>query len=161
MKGNPFTDFYRFDRLDGQKSKTRVDCEVCTNSYQPLEALRGKDGGLHVYITKNYYTQDGTNFKSDLALNCGRHISSLYQPDPSKAMLFGDVMGTNDALIIQADELEINQDGVITEGGFIEVYVARGMKRDKYALWLAAVNGELDSGMEAMRLAAARSTCDK
>ena len=49
------TDYYKFRKLPGQRSKTRIDCIASTSSYDIFESMRNKDGRLYLYIGDNTY----------------------------------------------------------------------------------------------------------
>ena len=44
------TDYYKFVKLEGQKSRMRIDCTASTRSYDTLERYRDKKGLLKLYI---------------------------------------------------------------------------------------------------------------
>ena len=81
------TDYYRFEKLPNQKSKIRIDCTASTISYNPLEGLKNKSGELFLYIGDNY-TKAGERGKSDLAISKTKHISSVYNPDVIKILVW-------------------------------------------------------------------------
>lgn len=144
------TDYYRFEKLPNQKSKTRIDCTVSTCSYNPLEALRNKTGDLFIYIGDNTHTKAGRDRKADLALSRTTHISSVYNPDMDFPYWYGDMKGTADAfLFVHHDTPFIN--GGIQPGAVVELFVARGQRNNRSQLYNALCDGELDEEMNALR----------
>ena len=58
------TDYYRFEKLSGQKSKMRMDCTASTNSYDEFECRRA------IRATKASIKRDATNV-GDLVIYYG------------------------------------------------------------------------------------------
>ena len=73
------TDYYRFQKLQGQKSKLRIDCVASSESYPPMEALRNKEGALFVYLGDNVYTRAGNERRADMAYLCIKMPSLLME----------------------------------------------------------------------------------
>lgn len=144
------TDYYRFEKLEGQKSKMRIDCTASTQSYDTLEVRRNKKGALKLYIGDNTYTKAGKDGKSDLALSDTSHISSIYNADITAPYWYGDFHNTADAaLFVCHDVLFI--DGAIQPGSVIEVFVARGKRHNRQGVYSLLCDGDLDGEMEALR----------
>lgn len=144
------TDYYRFEKLPGQKSKLRIDCTASTCSYNPLEALRSKAGDLFLYIGDNTHTKAGKERRADLALSKITHVSSLYDPDLNLPYWYGDMKGTTDAfLFVHRSTKFVN--GGIQAGAVIELFVARGQRNNRSQLYNALCDGELDEEMNALR----------
>ncbi len=145
------TDYYHFERLSGGKSKTRMDCTASTQSYNPLESLRNKQGRLFVYVGDNTHTSDGKRGKSDLALTNGIHITSLYHIDLDAGRYYGDFNKTSDALLMVCTGFEDYSNGCVAVGSVIEIYVARGYRSDRHNLFSLFLDGELQSEMDRLQ----------
>ena len=139
---NILTDYYKFAKLPNQKSKYRFDCVSGSGAYSPFEVLRNKKGKLFVY-----YTDVPDNFnatakrKADKSINKGKNISSVYVPDIENLFAYGDVRSTKDALLIV-----FNKD--YTE---MELFISRGQKNNRIALYNLLTDGELNSEIEFLR----------
>ncbi len=135
-------DYYKFAKLLNQKSKYRFDCVSCSGAYNSFEILRNKKGKLFVY-----YTDVPDNFnatakrKADKSINKGKNISSVYVPDIQSLYAYGDVRTTKDALLIV-----FNKD--YTE---MELFIARGQKNNRIALYNLLADGELNNEIETLR----------
>lgn len=144
-----FTDYYRFEKKSGQKSKKRVDCVKSTCSYEPFEGLRNKDGDLFVYLSENY-TKAGVERKADLAMSKGDHLSSIYKYEIDSPYWFGDMKGTTDAFVIVDDDFEMI-DGRVKDWSVLELFIARGYKNKISPLLNAVSGGEFDEEFERLR----------
>ena len=148
------TDYYRFQKLQGQKSKLRIDCVVSSESYPPMEALRNKEGALFLYLGDNTYTKAGNERRADLALSRGCHISSVFNPDPEQPYWYGDFNHTADALLfVHKDADFIN--GGLQVGAVVECFVCRGQRNNRAQLYNLLCDGNLDEEIAALRKAAA------
>lgn len=144
------TDYYKFERLENQKSKTRIDCTASTESYNSFEELKNKKEELFVYMGDNTYTKAGADRKADLALSRTKHISSVYVPDVNKPLGYGDVKGTADAILFILHNYQL-VDGVIQAGAVVEVFIARGQRHNRASLFNILDDGELDEEMANLR----------
>ena len=145
-----FTDYYRFEKLPNQKSKLRIDCTSSTGSYDPLEMLRNKTRELFIYIGDNTHTKAGEQRKADLALSKGSHISSIYNPDLELPYWYGDMKGTADAFIFVHHNAKFIE-GKIQPGAIVEVFIARGQRNNREALYNAVCEGEYDDELQGLR----------
>lgn len=140
------TDYYKFEKLPEQKSKLRIDCTASSNSYPEFEALRNKDGNLFVYFGDVPERFAGNiHRKADKAITKVKNISSVYVPDVTKLIGFGDVRGTQDALLM-AFNADYTQ---------IDVYVARGQKNNVRQLFNLFADNELEREMLELQLTVA------
>lgn len=144
------TDFYRFEKLPIQKSKSRIDCTCSTGSYNPLENLRNKRDDLFLYIGRNTHTKAGKDGKSDLALTKTEHISSMYNKEPNLPFWYGDMKGTTDAFLFVLQNVGFVNGG-IQAGAVIDLFVARGQSHNMFHLYEVLLGGELDEEMNALR----------
>lgn len=144
------TDYYKFAKLPGGKSKMRMDCVASTKSYDGFEALRNKKGELFVYVGDNTYTQAGERGKSDMALSRGVHITSLCTTDIALPCWYGDFKNTSDAMMMIHTGFD-RYDGAIAEGSTIEVFIARGQRSNRHNLFTEFVDGERNDEIEALR----------
>lgn len=125
-----FTDFYKFT----QTKNTRFDCLESTASYDYFETSLlnkkgAKVGGLSLHLTNRPETWKNGH-KSDKALSRVKSISSIYRPDINSPIGYGDVKGTNDAIIIIYNQ-DFKENGINS----IEILIARGCKADKINLF--------------------------
>lgn len=143
------TDYYRFEKKPGGKSKLRIDCTASTASYNPMEALRNKKGELFVYVCQNY-TEKGQRGKSTLALSRTDHITSLCTTDVTLPLWYGDYLGTADALLMVQKDFSM-PDGRVADGATIEIFVARGYSHCTLNLFAEFADGAFNDEMEALR----------
>lgn len=157
-------DYYKFERLDGTKSKLRIDCTASTMSYEPLEekratkALRKTDkrdgcnvGDLFCYFGDVPDTFGGNvHRKADRALTKTKNISSIFVPEPQSDLGFGDMKGTADALLFVFHDADLI-DGRLKAGAAIELFIARGYAKDRLALYNELADGLLDEEIEHLR----------
>lgn len=144
------TDYYRFEKLEGQKSKMRIDCTASTQGYDQLEAMRNKAGILSLYIGDNTYTKAGQERKADLALSKTAHISSIYTPDINIPFWYGDFNKTADAALFTCTDVRFVNGG-IQPGSVIEIFIARGQRQNRTSLYNMLCDGELSDEVEALR----------
>jgi len=137
-----FTDFYHFKHLPDCKSTMRRDCVKSTQSYNEFECLRNKRGELFIYFGDVPHQFGGdVHKKADKAITKTKNISSVFVPDINNYSAFGDVKGTQDALLIMntPDYAEL------------EIFVARGHKNNRLNIWQNFIAGEYDIEMENLR----------
>lgn len=128
------SDYYQFKHLPSCKSATRFDCVTSTKSNPDLEILRNKHGQLFLYygsVPDNF--KANAKRKADMVLSKTKSISSVYVPDVTKLFAFGDLRGTKDALLFVFN----------TDSTAFELYVARGQKNNRGALYNLLADGEL------------------
>ena len=139
------SDYYKLKRLPDIASKLRIDCVTSTASYPQIEQLRNKDCKLFVYWTNSQHTHAGQKLQADLAITKTAHISSIYTPTLKSCIGYGDMAGTDDALIFVSNEpLDFYTSDV-------EIFVARGYKRQMAALYTSIKEGELNDEMDGLR----------
>ena len=126
--------------------KTRFNVTNTTGDHDFLETLlvskKDINGSLSLYLVNRPKKFKGTDV-TDKAITKGSfNISGLYFPDPEIPIAYGDINGTEDALIFR-----INPD---TENGVnrMEIFVAKGQKHNKRNLYFLFVDGELDHEIE-------------
>jgi hypothetical protein len=137
------TDYYKFEKLPEQKSKLRIDCTASSNSYPEFEALRNKEGNLFVYFGDVPDRFAGNiHRKADKAITKVNNISSVFVPDVKRLIGFGDVRGTQDALLIAFNATYTD----------IDVYVARGQKNNVRQLFNLFADNELEKEMLELKL---------
>ncbi|KAA6321754.1 hypothetical protein EZS27_028635 [termite gut metagenome] len=130
------TDYYKFEHLPDTKSKMRMDCTASTKSYQEFEILRNKKEELFVYLGNVPDTFGGSvHRKADKAITKTKNISSVFVPDIESGFAYGDVKGTQDAILI------------ITNKDYtpIDIFVARGQRNNRIQIFNLFSDGELDS----------------
>lgn len=161
------TDYYRFERL-ATKSKTRLDCVASTGSYPEFEEKRTtkankateKRDATELGSLVCYYGDVPEVFggnvhrKADKAITIkGKNLSSVYVPDPSTNFGYGDVRGTADALLFVFENMEV-ANGAISQGGKLEVFIARGQGKNRVALYNLLSDGELEDEINELRQSA-------
>lgn len=144
------TDYYKFVKLDGQKSKMRIDCIASTRSYDMLERYRDKKGQIKLYIGDNTYTKAGQSGRSDLSLSYKDHISSIFAPDIKLPYWYGDFHRTADAALFVCHDFAIS-DNAIRPGSVVEIFVARGQRHNRHGLFNMLCDGDLSDEVEALR----------
>lgn len=129
--------------------KTRFNVTKTTGDHDFLESLlvskKDINGSLSLYLVNRPTKFKGSDV-TDKAITKGSfNISSLYFPDPDIPVAYGDINGTEDALIFR-----INPD---TENGVkrVEIFVAKGQKHNKRNLYFLFVDGELDHEVEILK----------
>ena len=158
------TDYYKFCRV-ATKARLRLDCVASTESYPEFEERRATKA------TKATEKRDATNMgdlviyfgdvpeqfggdvhrKADKSITIkGKNLSSVYVPDPSNNLAYGDVRGTADALLFVFDGVEV-VNGVIQAGATVEIFIARGKSKDRVPLYNLLSDGELDEELNDLR----------
>jgi hypothetical protein len=158
------TDYYKFSRV-ATKAKLRLDCVASTESYPEFEERRATKA------TKATEKRDATNVgdlviyfgdvpeqfggdvqrKADKSITIkGKNLSSVYVPDPSNNLAYGDIRGTADALLFVFDGVEV-VNGVIQAGATLEIFIARGKSKDRVPLYNLLSDGELDEELNDLR----------
>lgn len=137
------TDLYIFEHLS-QKSKTRIDCTASTGSYDELEQLRNKKSELFLYFGKVPPAFQATaKSKADFSLTKTKSLSSVYFVRKSPNIAQGDMKDTTDGFIFNiSDDLQK-----------IEVFIARGRKKDIVHLANLFADGELTEEIERLKAA--------
>lgn len=145
------TDYYRFEHLPEQKAKSRVD-EVLKGGigYPYLENKRNKKGELFLYCgTGEQYVTARNERRGKMVMNRDGHITSVFFPNEEFPLGYGDVKGTNDALLFIFSQIPVN--GEIGKGKGFDLFVARGEKADSQLLYESLINGDLDAEIETLR----------
>lgn len=142
------TAYYRFERT-ATKSKYRLDCVAASNNYPVLEAMRATKkrgttnrGDLFVYFLNvpNQFGGDIHNKATkSLTTSQGKNLSSIIVPDHSSRYAYGDVMGTNDAILFVLDLPAV------------EVYIFQDKAQQKRKICQMACRGQLGEELAAMK----------
>jgi len=158
------TDYYKFSRV-ATKAKLRLDCVASTESYPEFEERRAtkatrateKRDATNVGDLVIYFGDVPEQFggdvhrKADKSITIkGKNLSSVYVPDPSNNLAYGDVWGTADALLFVFDGVEV-VNGVIQAGATVEIFIARGKSKDRVPLYNLLSDGELDEELNDLR----------
>ena len=141
------TDYYKAQKLTDAES--RYDVDNSTQEYELFESLlinkrKYKVGGLSFnYVPRPASFKGIDGRKTEMAITKGNvNISSIHVPDLQKNQIgYGDVNGTNDALIAIFSN----------DHKTIELFIARGYKNDVLALYEEIKAGFLDAEIEAIR----------
>lgn len=138
------TDYYKMQELVVRQSH-RYDCVKSTGDYEPFEqiAQRAKVGHFFFYygeVPKSFSSH--AQRKAERVISNQKNISSVYIPDIHNRLKgFGEVVGTNDAILFLFSE----------DYKEMEMFIARGYKNDVRALFYLFCDGELDDEIEAIR----------
>ena len=158
------TDYYRFEKV-ASKAKMRLDCTASTESYQPFEEKRKPKGnrptanrdGFNMGDLLVYYGNVPKTFggdvrrKADKSLTIGsNNLSSIFVPDPTSNLAFGDVEGEADAILFVFEGFDV-VNGKPQQGAILEVFIARGKSKDRMPLYNLLCDGELDEEMSLLR----------
>lgn len=135
------TDYYKGEHLP-DAAKTRYDVTSSTGSYEHFETILKTKKGLSFYFGD---VPDRWHFSSkdrpDKAITKKDNISSVFLPDVTLPFAFGDVKGTQDAILL-----------IFTENWqTIEIFIARGQRNNRRNLYNLFCDGELDHEVEAIR----------
>ena len=141
------TDVYKAQKLTDAES--RYDVDNSTQEYELFESLlinkrKYNVGGLSFnYVPRPASFKGIDGRKTEMAITKGNvNISSIHVPDLQKNQIgYGDVNGTNDALIAIFSN----------DHKTIELFIARGYKNDVLALYEEIKAGFLDAEIEAIR----------
>lgn len=143
------TDYYRFERIEGTKSKMRIDCTASTQSHPRFESLRNKAGSLFFYfgnVPDNFSTH--AKRRADKAITKTENVSSIYVPNVELCLGYGDFRHTTDALLfIYSDDYTADN----TPPTRIEIFVARGQKNNQNGLFNLLADGQFADEIEALR----------
>ena len=147
------TDYYKFERLPDNTTKSRLDCTASTKSYDAFEA-KG-----NVYITKpDNYVKTSYKRKADLAMSKGTNpVSSIYRPNLQSNFGFGDVRLTTDLLLFVFSDFSIDADKRIASGAVVEVFICRGKRNNANEVYHLLNGGELDGEINALRRSVTKS----
>ena len=142
-----FTDYYRGELLTNAGS--RYDITNSSGSYEPFENLlinkrKFNVGGLSFnYVDRPNAWRGEEGRRAEKALTKGNvNVSSVFVPNLNVHLIgYGDVYGTQDALIIL-----FNASYTV-----IEIFIARGYVNDIQALYTYVKEGEFQIEMDALR----------
>lgn len=138
------SDYYMAEKLKEHKAKYRFDIIKSTMEYDPfqLQLVNKRKPNLEGWSI-NFVPRPskwGGEESPDRALTKGsQNISSIIFPEPGLPFGYGDVKGTDDALL-----LILNNDFLSKGINSFEILIARGHKHNKKNLWFELVDGELD-----------------
>ena len=132
--------------LELKPSKShRIDCVAVRGSHPTFEAIADKSRTKAAYA---YVCGVPDQFnavaqrRADMALTSTKNISSIFIPDLNNPLMgYGDVKGTEDAMLFLFTE-DYKQ---------LEIFIARGHKRNRVNLFNLFADGELDAEVEALR----------
>ena len=140
-------DYYRYERLQNQRSKSRMGLVASTKTYADF------DEKPFIYIGVNDHIKASRQRKSDLSITNGRgqHLTNVYKPDLERGYAYGDVKNTTDLLLFVTKDFSMAADGTITDGATVEVFICRGRKHDKNAVFNLLTDGELNNEIAHLR----------
>lgn len=135
-----------YDMLEINPGKShRMDCIAKAGNYPAFEdmAARSKCGHLFFYATRvpDSFSVNA-QMRAGMSITNKRNISSVYFPDKSRPFVgFGDVKGTNDALLFIFNP----------DYSRVEMYVAPGMKRGGRSFASRVLSGEFNCEIAYLR----------
>lgn len=156
------TDYYKFAKV-ANKSATRLDCVASTKSYPYFEDKRSSKstsatakrdaiqaGDLVIYTQDrpSIYRQTDKLAEKMIAIK-GKHITSIYTPNPFNCIGYGDIKDTADAVIFVMDMQIIN--GKIQNLSSLEMFIARGQAKNKKGVYTAYFNGALSEEIRLLK----------
>lgn len=142
------TDYYKGEKLTD--ALCRYDITASTGKYDLFESLLSNRrkfniGGLSFNFASQPKIYGGK--KVDSILCKGSHsITKIFRPNLNNNYAYGDINGSNDGCII-AFNPDYKEFGITT----IEIFIARGLKRDIDVLWFQLTDGYLNNEIEALR----------
>ena len=142
------TNYLKAVKVEGKKRRFELTASTNTHDY-----LSG------ILINKRNPNKGGESFNlvprpikykksviTDKAITKGSfNISSIYIPDIEQPIGFGDINGTNDAIIFR---WELDQENNLIT---MELFIARGQKHNKKNLYFLFTNGELLEEIEKLK----------
>jgi len=138
--------YYRFEKNENGKSKTRFDLAAFSDTYEPLHKQNAK-GEVFLYLshTPERVTAHQKR-KSDFCISTREgYVSAVYVPDIQKPHLaFGDVRNTQDAMLFMVWEKAI------------EIFIAKGKRNVVNNLFNLLYDGELETEIAHLKEQAGR-----
>lgn len=130
--------YYRFEKLNPEKSKSRYDLTFNSATYEPLNNPNHK-GEIFIYFGSNPYIKSSSNRKASFSISArNKHLTGVFIPEIEKPnYAYGD--NGKDALLI-----------IMTER-CIEIFICKDKKNLTANLLNLLFDGELDSEIEAFR----------
>jgi hypothetical protein len=125
-------------------AKTRFDVNLCTGDYEVFEMMRNPKGKLFFYYTDvpdNFRANIKRRTDKSITNRSGRNVSSVFVPDLTLPFAYGDVKGTNDAILFLFND----------EQAVIELFIAKGKRNNRVGLFQLLMDGQLQNEMEALR----------
>ncbi|MCH8941605.1 MAG: hypothetical protein IIA48_04085 [Bacteroidetes bacterium] len=130
--------YYKFEKFDNTKCKTRFELVYCSDFYEPLNNPNNK-GEIFIYLGHNPNIKASHNRKSNLTISVrNKHLTSVFIPEIEKPNLaYGDY--SQDAILIIISEKTI------------ELLICKGKKNTLSILYNLLYDGELNQEIEAFR----------
>lgn len=141
------TDYYRFEKSPG-KSATRYDCTASTESHPELEVQKNKQGQLFCYFTDvplQFRGDIKRKADKNLTTRQGKNLSSLFVPNVSLSLAYGDIKNTTDAIL-----LRFEPDFGDRPTAF-ELFVCRGQRNNRLNLYQLFAEGEFAAEIEQIK----------
>ncbi len=141
-------DYLKAEKADGKKYRFEIVASTDTNDYLSgvlINKRKPNPGGESFNLVprpKKY--KDSVMTDKSITKGSG-NISGIYIPDIKQPVGFGDINGTNDAIIFRW-ELD-HENNIIA----IELFIARGQKHNKKNLYFLFTDGELIADVEELK----------
>lgn len=129
--------YYRFEKLNSTKSKTRFDLVFNSEIYEHLHKTN-KAGDCWIYFGKNPYIKTSKKRETDLSIsNREGHLTSVFIPEIENSKLaFGDLKEDLLLFVIESS---------------IEIMILKGKKHLQTTLFNLLYDGEFDTEIETFR----------
>jgi len=130
--------YYRFEKLNSEKSKSRYDLVYNSDIYEPVHNPNSK-GQVFIYFGINPHIKAKSNRTSNLTITArDKHLTSVFIPEIGKSNLaYGDY--SQDAILIILSEKTI------------ELFICKGYKNSIQNLYNLLFDGELNQEIEGFR----------
>jgi hypothetical protein len=130
--------YYRFEKLNPEKSKSRYDLVFNSGIYEPVHNPNPKNE-IFIYFGSNPHIKASGTRKSNYTISArNKHLTSVFIPEIEKPHLaYGDY--SQDGILI-----------ILLEKS-IELFVCKGKKNILQNLYDLLFDGELDSEIESFR----------
>lgn len=131
--------YYRFEKLNPEKSKSRFDLVFNSDIYEPVHNPNIK-GQVFIYCSPNPHIKAHINRKSSLTISArNKHLTSVYIPEviTKPELAYGDY--SKDAILMILQEKSI------------ELLICKGEKNLVPNLYNLLYDGELDEEIEQFR----------
>lgn len=152
--------YYKLEKL-AQHASTRTDCIASTKDYMPFETRRATKpnrqtakrdatsfGQLVIYYgTRPERYSKGTHIADRSLTIKGKNLSSVYMPDPTEGIGYGDVKDTSDALVVRFSAQPVNN--ALPYGTIMELFIFEGAAMDRQQVFEAFKAGKLNAEITA------------
>ena len=147
------TDYYKYKKIDFKKTG-RMDCTASTGTYHDFENTRKRKNGkgdLKIYVCNNAFRLKDPKRDPGLIVTLdSRWLTGIFTPDVTLPFAFGDVKGTQDAILFIMQDFKMI-DGKVAPGSVLEMFIARGQSKNRIPLYQSLIDGDLDEEIAQLR----------